>query len=279
MSDLNHQLFLQEDFAILNPLQLDPSWWRDLDSMALTPKLFDGQSHLMPRLIELRILPMDVKVRLLERSDDWAKERDFPLFSALLRSTAPRERVASRLIKHMVLRGPDGGEAWLRYHDPRVFMHLHRVLGSGQMRSLMGTVTEWTYLNPIAGSWLTFDRPDVIESALSVTTPAQWGALTRMEQLNRCLRSVADLARLNMDQVSAFLDERIREAIETERLEDPEDIRRYAENALRYGQHLHRNPQMKSLLDAVRRGEMSYITGCSDIGEEGLGKLTQVNAA
>lgn len=192
MRGLTRRLFLTQDYAVINPLQVGAEDYDDLDVVRLLPAGLERHEHMMPLLVELRGLPEGSRIELLERVDHWSSEHDMPLFSALLACPAEMSRLVFHLRRRMVLRRPGGNSAWLRFHDPRVFQHLRWLLTPAQMASLMGPVTAWTWYDPLRACWQEQECPQTDPRARLSLSPSQWQALEQFEALTRRLGELAD---------------------------------------------------------------------------------------
>lgn len=274
---LDHRLLLTQDFALINPLQVEASQWQDLDSEALTPKPLASQAHLMPRLVVLRDVSEARRVELIERSDRWARDYDLPLFSALLQTTAPRRRIISHLVGKMLLTTPLKQQMWLRFHDPRVIQQLSWQWSDDQLRILLGPIDAWTWCDPLTSHWRTLGSSSaqpLVDSQIRLST-VQRDQLHRMELLNRSCQRLA--RRMKPESVCAGLaqrlDLRLKHAIESMGLRDQDDIRLYAEHAVQYGPHLHLHPDMQSRLESAQREELSYTRACVGMDDAELRRL------
>jgi len=192
MPALTHRLFLAQDYAVINPLQVGAEGYADLDVVRLLPVGLERHEHMMPLLVELRRLPEDTRIELLERANRWSSEHDMPLFSALLACPVEMSRLVFHLQRQMVLRGPRGNSAWLRFHDPRVFRHLRWLLAPEQMAGLLGPVAAWTWHDPGRACWHEHGRPRTYPHARLTLSQAQWHALGELEALARRLEALAD---------------------------------------------------------------------------------------
>ncbi|MCE7032254.1 DUF4123 domain-containing protein [Lysobacter sp. GX 14042] len=192
MPGLTHRLFLAQDYAVINPLQVGAEGYVGLAVVRVLPAGLERHERMMPLLAELRGLPEGRRMELLERAERWSNEHDLPLFSALLACPAEASRLVFHLRRRMVLRKPDGSSAWLRFHDPRVFRHLRWLLTPAQMAGLMGPVTAWTWYDPLRAQWHGHGRPPPDPHAGLSLSPAQWRSLEQLGALTRRLGELAD---------------------------------------------------------------------------------------
>lgn len=274
---LDHRQWLAQDFALVNPLQVEALHWEDLPNTPLVAGALQEQQHLFPRLVTLRSLPEPQRMDLLGRSERWQRDSDMPLFSALLQSRASPGRVASHLTKRMLLVSPEDGQVWLRYHDPRVFKHLEWLFTDAQMRAFFGPIEAWTWCDPLNGKWYRRSQPESAPSAGLQLSKEQWGSLRRMKLLNLSLRAISRKSlQIVLDgEVASRLDGYLREAIDQEGMSEPDDVRLYAEHALRYGVQLHQHPTMRTLIEDARTGECSYVGSCAELSDADLSAMAK----
>src|SRR5690554_1943999 len=203
--ELDHRLFLEQDYALINPMQVGKEAYSDLDVLRLQPKGLERHERLMPLLVHLAGPEETRRIRLLERVDDRARGHDMPPFSALFTTEKATEQVKMSLRARMVLKRNAGGSVWLRYHDPGVFRHLCWLLDDAQLATLMGPVTAWLGYDPLSGSWCRWNRPDARVHSRLHLSPGQWQAVEQFEALNRCLRDFADEGRSSDDAAARSL--------------------------------------------------------------------------
>ncbi|MEZ0470328.1 DUF4123 domain-containing protein [Luteimonas salinilitoris] len=192
MVGLSHREFLAQDYALINPMQVAPDQYRDLDTVRLLPKGLDRHARMMPLLLRLKSLAEHVRIDLLHRAEQWARDYDMPLFSALMSSDVELARLKAHLLRNMLLKRLGVGRIWLRFHDPRVYRHLCWLLDGEQMARLMGPVSAWMWYDPLVGAWHTHERAAAVELGPLQLSQAQWKAMDQVEALNRCMRDLAD---------------------------------------------------------------------------------------
>jgi hypothetical protein len=267
MAELHHRLLLEHDYAIINPLQVESALWSDLPTTPLVPKQVGARPELMPRLLRLQDMSDDAKTGLLARAQRHEKFSRHPFLSALLVADVDSPGLAAHISLRLILRTPDGGNAFFRYFDPRVFRHLSWLLTETQMNLLLGPVTHWSWRN-MAGAWQQHMRVDVpsLLSGLRLT-PEQWDSLQRLGLLNKSLRQIERSAPgIAIDDRSARrVDTLLRDAYEQHRLTDEADRRLYAEQAFRFHRHIHRHPQLVERLARASEGRESYLGACRDL--------------
>lgn len=271
--ELDHRLFLEQDYALINPMQVGRGAYSDLDVLRLQPKGLERHERLMPLLVHLAGVEEARRIKLLERVDDWARGHDMPLFSALLRSEKSPGQVKASLQARMVLKRDDGGRAWLRYHDPRVFRHLCWLLDDVQLATLMSPVTAWLGYDPLSGSWCRWARPDALVHRHLYLSPWQWQAVEQLEALNRCLRNFADEGKPSDDATARNVLEGLLAARE-QGLTQRDDAILYARQQFDHGKGISVLPAVADRLRQVRERAASYIMACDDLLEEDFRRRT-----
>jgi len=264
---MDHRLFLQHDFALMNPMQLDADLWRDLPTEPLVPELVKNQATLMPRLLLLREMAHDEKMALLDRSVAWQAAYDVPMLPILIQSGAATTVMCAHLKKQMLARHPAGQWYWIRLHDPRVFRHLQWLLDPAQMAYMMGPRSQWTWFDPSTSQWCTDRSPDADPAQAFRLDTRQWDCVFRMEVLNRALKWLGNEhpKRVFGQIMYRQLDETVRTAIEVEQLQDLDDQVAYACNAERFGTAFHSTAAVRRCLDDARAGTCSYLGGIADL--------------
>lgn len=167
------------------------------ESMAELPKGIEGRrivhkrlsdsAELMPSVVELDRLDVLGRDALLDTIDASEASGQRPVVSALLESPVSVERVVLHLARSQVRAGPGGVHAWMRIHDPRVWLHFFRVLGESDLRALFGPITGWTVW--LAGHWITTSPSDgaAHPRERELDSVQQWAALHRVGAVNRVL--------------------------------------------------------------------------------------------
>lgn len=193
LHDLGHRELFGHDFALVNPLRVPGDRWSDLPVLPLRAPAFDAQPHLLPRLLPLGGLACDMQVELLERNDRHGLETGQPMFCALLAGRVEAGALSAALGRRMLVEVPGGGQAWLRFHDPRVFSALAWWLDDAQLACLLGPARAWTWFDPRDGRWHRLERPAAVEASAARLRLAdgQWERLERLPRVNRGLRALA----------------------------------------------------------------------------------------
>jgi hypothetical protein len=108
-----------------------------------------------------------------------------PVLCAIVESDKATGRLQRHLADQLILSKPASGDAVFRYYDPRVFLHLRRILKPEQLGALLGPVAVWTCLDGITG-WATVKGAQAPEAGLRVTQ-AQYERIGRIELVQRAL--------------------------------------------------------------------------------------------
>lgn len=271
MGVLDHRLFLAQDYALINPMQVSLGQRSDLETVRLLPKGLERHTRMMPLLLELKSLPQSRRLDLLERAEWWSGNYDMPLFSALMAGAVDMRKLQMHLVRNMLLRRSGAAGAWLRFHDPRVFRHLRWMLDDEQMARLMGPVAVWTWYDPLSGQWQAHERAVDASSRRLILTQEQWLALDQLEALNRCLRDLAEeLPAPADDGIARQLVEGLKDA-QKQGLRETADRGLYARQRLRHGPNFHLRNDMRERLRRARKGETSYVAACTDV-EPGMSR-------
>lgn len=267
MAGLSHRLLAAHQFAILNPLQLESRQWSSLPLMTVVPPALSSRAAMMPRLLDFASLSSEQRGALLERVDRWDRDSDTPFFPLLIKSAATAAQVAAHLSSQLVVHAPDGGDALLRWYDPRVMRHLYWLFTPGQLRALSGPIATWTWRSTRDAQWASHEVPLTADPAVRVRIDdAQWSVVTRFGVLNRTLlqldRSVPDLR--HDHELYRHVDACLQEAYERHELTDEADARLFAEQAVRYP-GIHALPEVAQRLVRARRADISYVGACADL--------------
>lgn len=259
---LDHNRFLAQDYAIFDPKRIPRDIWVGLNPVPLVPAGLANDPATLPQLVHLRPLSEDRRIDLLVRSDEWMRDNERPLFSALLCSDSSPDQLAGHLAPHLLLSVPAGGKAWLCFYNPSVFQHLCWQWTDAQLAALLGPVRSWIFF--ASGFWHTY-QPSVSPVLRQLRlTNAQWEQLERVEALNG---SLMQLRRMAPDKamgraVAPQLDTALFDADQHERLQEQRDRMLFAVQRLAYGSQLHRNPAIRKKVEDARNGLKTYMRSC-----------------
>lgn len=264
-----HRVFMEAEYLIVNPMQVDACEWKQLESISIAPRRLKHEAHMLPRLVAIQDLKREHKVELLDRNELALKNGGNALWSCALKSGASFESTAAHLAKVQVLKTPHGQHFLLRCHDPRVFRHLIWILEPHQLALLMGPIEIWSWMDSDTLRWYQTPRPsDVLGGRL---TGREWGGINRIGLLNATLRDLQRIrADVALDQVLfRQIDAALEQAIEVEGLSDSEDQCLYAQHCIFHGDAWSSRPDVKAVLQRVRNGESSYYSLSSECTSSG----------
>jgi hypothetical protein len=257
-------LLASHDYAIFSGATIAAApWLKTLPLRRLVPRELPGDVEKMPALLALKPLTEPYIAYLSENLED-AEAGVMPhLISGLITVTPDTtpEAIEKHLTSRIVLNSPQG-KVYLRYFDPRVFIHLHRILDINKVRTLYGPIQTWTIT--FQKRWISLPAPDDGPKLLSwgVTTP-QRKRLDDVGLINRALLVYSrergwPLSRQDeFDMATRIAEEAITRA-RNYKLKDKDDLIAFAAHTLAHGNRFDMHPRIQSLLGAARRGEVSY---------------------
>jgi len=232
-----HRVFLDCDFAIINPLQVDPSEWAGLDCLPIVPKGLDAHEAMLPRLAVLREVSHQNRLALLTQAEAHQRTDAMPLLSALLVSVATPAQLVSHLARQMVLKTPFRASFLLRYYDPLVFRHLRWIFNARQMAAFLGPVETWHYAILDTPYWHRQCVPGCLAEMKPRLDKEQWGRLHRIGLINAVVKKATRASLLLCEDTALFLkiDGYLKMAIEEAGLTEAGDQQCYALQALKFG--------------------------------------------
>lgn len=266
---IEHRIFTECPFALLNPVEVDRSLWADLPHHPLMPVYVGVRTKLFPLLIDLRGLAVTSRIEIAERAWAWERAYGSPFFCALIESADPVERMVRHLSRRLLIKNAGGQHQLLRFYDPRVFEHLRWILTATQLASVMGPAETW-YWRDEDGQWQRETRPEVKSYRLTLE-PQQLLSLGRVGILNRTLKHLRRLepGRAIDGALVRKIDTWLRLAYEAG-LSDAPDVQLYALQALRFHPNIHHHPKLQAALQAVHKGHSTYVGACMDVDEQEL---------
>lgn len=182
---------------------------------------------LMPRLVDLNRLSDAQRAELIDVLQRATAFGGGSVLSVLLTSEATVQQIESHVAAIQLCRGPTGDRAWLRVHDPRVWLHLPRIFGDDAMLSLFGPITRWSVC--IGGRWIS-TRPTngTLPRTASRADAEQWAALERVGVVNRVLARMGCLTADCLDKHSPAIDALVLRGQSRHALERVADLVAYA---------------------------------------------------
>jgi hypothetical protein len=226
--------------------ELVPATRPDLEGV--TPVLYCAE-HPAEQLPALR----KVATLALERSAP-------PIICAIVASDRATDRIQEHLADRLLLDRPCGGDAAVfRYHDPRVFSHLSRILKAEQIDALLGPVRAWTFLDP-AGEWRTERGAGESEDIFAVT-PEQYDRIGRIELVQRALDMLRANQAATRPDTPALLDVQFAKGV-TYGL-DGADLQAFALHGLLVSPYFDRHPRIRTILQVPER---TYVDSVANWG-------------
>ncbi len=185
---LSWRLLRDHAFALVSPgcrAQLPTGVvTRSLASDALA-----DSGDLLPELLDLATLTDAQADALCTRMEAQQQEGEFPSLCALIAADTgcDETRARAHLAAMQILRGPRDAKAWMRLHDPRVWIQLQRTMSRELLRGLFGPFTFWTV--PLGSEWWRFQRPPAPVEPVPhrLMRAEEWAALARIGAVNRAL--------------------------------------------------------------------------------------------
>ncbi|AJQ87761.1 hypothetical protein BE73_12315 [Xanthomonas oryzae pv. oryzicola] len=266
---ITENTFLEYDFAVVNPIQLDDAGWEDLPNLPIVPIRYQSQAQLFPRLIDLGQLDRHARMDLFERHVSLHSFAQVFYFCVLLKSAAPAVGVAGHLARQMqqydaVRRMYDV----VRVHDARVLQHLDWILSGEQWEALLGPIDRlaWPQECP---NWTHREKTSLATTAPSHLTFSadQWRQILRLSELNQCLarlgRLIPDLEKSN--STAQKVDRLLVKALQTYGLRDRRDRALFVEQAFQFGEGIHEQQEVRRKLERACEGEASYVGLCAEM--------------
>jgi hypothetical protein len=227
----------------------------------------------LPRILELSRCHAD-ELQWLESilAEQNALSQSMPLahvgFCAWLDTDQDASNTADHL-RHLLkvlpvdrANGLQGSPSFWRFYDPRVFLHVCRLLQADQLASLMGPIRRWRF--QWLGHWYECQRDTLIQSTFPTPFPKAerdntlneisqklWTELERGPQINQILMRLALPESISCSQLLALADQ----AQKALAIADQsywlagEDAIQYGFYAVRYGQAFTSLPQLTRLPD------------------------------
>lgn len=242
-----HRLLREHRFALVSAEALEqiPSECRPLST---TTEALRDSDELLPKLIDLNELTPDSRSNLLDACIDPSDRA--PLAMVLLRSDVQPSTMAAHLGRAQIAQSIGGERAWLRIHDPRVWVQLNRVLSDAQLNSLMGPSQRWTFF--FDGRWFTQENTGAREIGNRFDARS-WSALERIGIVNRVLARMQSEVE-TMDSIhctSVTADQLAQRAIEHHHISNLDDQVEFCLLGLRVHSQFDEHPQVRKILARV----------------------------
>ena len=224
---LDHRLLQQHNYALVAAEHRD-QLASDISTTSIARGALSDSAELMPCLVSLDQLNQKQRSALMIEIEEAHAVGEPPVISALLNSDASAQRIESHIASIQLRIGPAGERAWLRVHDPRVWLHLPRVFVDRDMNMLFGPIKKWSVY--IAGRWVVTHPPHKTHprSNRHPTATAQWAALERIGVINRVLARNGWLTHEDLVERSTAIDELVLRARANHGLQSVADLVAFA---------------------------------------------------
>jgi hypothetical protein len=270
---INHRLLKNHTHALVAAENLErlPA---SIPHTRLAHGVLQDSVQSMPSLIELSALNDKDSLALLEQMQAEVDRGELPVICSLLRTEYDTPRFQSHFARVQICRNSRGERAWLRLHDPRVWVQLPRVLKMSTLEKISIALQHWTFY--YAGEWITNTLDDYkqdtplrnVTSSLVVDGP-EWAALGRVGAVNR------SLSRLGIDTTysealrhSALIDSLIARAQAVYGLRRLEDLLNFASLGWcihpRFDEHSCVIEAVQNHHDGVKSGDVEDDTSVVD---------------
>jgi hypothetical protein len=218
---------------------------------------------LLPYLIDLKALDDTVRLNLLVYMQDQLDQGDNPVIKSLIKTRYDTSQIKSYFAKAQVCKNKDNDTAWLRIHDPRVWIHLERSLTKNIFLAFMSPVQRWTIFYD--DEWISHNFDELLDSSMPKFSPTvnhtAWKALGRIGLVNRSLQRLELSSYQQAVKYSATLDSAVERGQSRHQLESIDDIVEYA--CLSW--HIHpRFDEHELALNAVRQYQSEIANGEPD---------------
>jgi hypothetical protein len=266
------ELLAQHDYAVVDHAAIFPEpWHEELPLRRIVPQVLEESAHLMPSLLPLRSLTAEQEPLLYENHEAAQQGRRGDLLSCffvLAQKEADPDALLQHLTDHLLLHSPQG-YALLRYYDPRVFIHLRRLLEPGQMRALFGPFQTWTFR--FQEEWIRLSAPEAPEAPEAPADEGPWefseAQRQRLDRVGYINTALADwnkkLARpwhglAEYDQLAEQADRAIVRAQQDYQLKHSQDLSAFVRHTLRYGENFHLHPLIQELMRELPNEHAGY---------------------
>jgi Domain of unknown function (DUF4123) len=255
---------------LLSPLGLPRA---QLDRV--TPEGLEGHEDDMPVLLDLTTLRPDERVALLTLLDTAQAAQEACALPVLIASELDASTLRSRWQRLQRVRcGQE--RAWLRAFDPRVLLHLARVLGQDAWADI---TAGWEALAVnMAGAWWQVQWapcPPRLPAQSEVVSPAAWDGLQRIGPVNRALADLGLHSAQDLLQHAPLLDGYAARAQERYGMDKPQELAAFAVMAARIHPAFDEHPVAQEAF-----GEVLTRTGAEDAqGSEILECLERLTPA
>jgi Domain of unknown function (DUF4123) len=183
--ELNDVLFDDYAYALIDPLAVDEAVWGHLPIESLAPEGWANEPTWFPYLVPLRLLAVPEREEVFGLLAERLGAGEPPLFCALLKSDAGTDTLVHHLSRATLVRPlNEPTPQKLRYHDPRVLIHLAWILDTAQQAAWLGPISAWAA--PYGERWFQLSPPAITETATRWKRE-QWRQIRRIGKFNTAL--------------------------------------------------------------------------------------------
>ena len=181
----------------------------DIDMARLAPEVLRDSAELMPAFISLQDLSSTQRDALLFLTLEQHEAGETVSLCTLMQTDRPAEEIRFHLGRIQLWKNITGEQAWLRVHDPRVWVQLQRVLQPEALMWLYGPISKWTIC--LDGEWISTEPPlassgSKPDHTFRRSSQQEWQALERIGIVNRALARLDLRGYANIVQHSSNLD-------------------------------------------------------------------------
>jgi Domain of unknown function (DUF4123) len=201
---------------------------------------------MFPYLLPLYLLAVAERGEIFGLLAERLRSAEPPLFCALLKSDAGTETLVRHLSRASLVRPlNEPTSQQLRYHDPRVLVHLAWILDAAQQAAWLGPIAAWAA--PLGERWFQLSPPLASEATTAVRWKReQWRQIRRIGTINAVLADDRapddDVATLSM-RIDALL-----QAADDAGLAEAEDAVAFALHGLNSHPDFYHHPALARLL-------------------------------
>jgi hypothetical protein len=198
-ASLDHRLLMSHQYALIAAEyieQLPP----DIPYLLTASGVLKDSVALLPVLVHLPALSSEQ----LDALQQLMNNPDLPVLTTLIKSTAEPARMAHHIGTAQLVRGIEERKAWLRIHDPRVWLQLRHVLTAQQRRNLMGPATVWTCR--LDNVWVTEQVDNIMQTTATLLKTDAWQQLQRIGMVNRVLSKTGKMTIKGINERAEIID-------------------------------------------------------------------------
>lgn len=175
-NDFDYRILRSHAFGIIDPSTVD-ELPEGITGLIIVPTALKASAHLMPMLLDLRILTQEKQSILLEYFYDAHNSHKAPPIRLLIETEEAAGQLMRRWNRLQLVSPAPGMTSWLRLHDPRVLDQLFRILPAQQQLALLGRASALQYW--VGDRWKRFSASDIEMAKDNSTELGSYGAHSR----------------------------------------------------------------------------------------------------